>query len=249
MFLKNLFIALASPIKAINYGIAYFAHKRMISIFTGRNLSEVAGLYKEILNSDFMREISLRSSSSAAFSNLSMLVPFRAPTLYVLCRIFKPKIVVETGVANGYSSAFILQALQKNGSGKLYSIDLPNQSGQELGKNRSIGWVIPESLKDRWSLIIGSTQDKLEPLLKGLKNIDIFYHDSDHSYQNMMYEFKKADEYLLPGGIIVSDDITDNDAFDDFSQLKSSSRCVKLFKLGVLKNDLDNTRRTTFTSK
>ena len=44
---------------------------------------------------------------------------------YVLCRFQKPGKVIETSVANGATSAFILQALGKNGGGELYSIDLP----------------------------------------------------------------------------------------------------------------------------
>ena len=43
--------------------------------------------------------------------------------LYYLCRILKPKNVIETGVAYGISSSYILQALEANKFGKLYSID------------------------------------------------------------------------------------------------------------------------------
>jgi len=46
--------------------------------------------------------------------------------LYVFCRHFQPEIVIETGVYYGASSAFILKALEANGKGHLYSIDLPD---------------------------------------------------------------------------------------------------------------------------
>lgn len=46
--------------------------------------------------------------------------------LYAICRIMKPDIVVETGVAQGVSTAFILKALSANNAGGLFSIDLPN---------------------------------------------------------------------------------------------------------------------------
>ena len=45
--------------------------------------------------------------------------------LYFLTRKFKPKVVVETGVAAGWSSLAILRAFEKNGEGKLYSSDFP----------------------------------------------------------------------------------------------------------------------------
>jgi predicted O-methyltransferase YrrM len=43
---------------------------------------------------------------------------------YILMRKIKPKIVVETGVSFGITSSFILQAMEENGFGTLYSIDL-----------------------------------------------------------------------------------------------------------------------------
>ena len=45
--------------------------------------------------------------------------------LYFLILKFKPLNIVETGVAAGWTSLFILRALQKNGKGFLYSSDFP----------------------------------------------------------------------------------------------------------------------------
>src|SRR5262245_22506164 len=44
--------------------------------------------------------------------------------LYLLTRAFRPEVFVETGVLNGFSSAFILLAMEHNHAGTLYSIDL-----------------------------------------------------------------------------------------------------------------------------
>ena len=59
--------------------------------------------------------------------SLSFLAIFRAEatTLYALCRKLKPDVVVETGVASGVSSSYILCALHENEHGQLYSIDVP----------------------------------------------------------------------------------------------------------------------------
>jgi hypothetical protein len=43
----------------------------------------------------------------------------------------------------------------------------------------------------------------------------IFFHDSDHSYENMFFEFQWAWNNLL-AEVIISDDIDGNDAFFDF---------------------------------
>lgn len=45
--------------------------------------------------------------------------------LYTIVRAYKPEIVVETGVAHGVTSAFMLCAMHENNKGHLYSIDLP----------------------------------------------------------------------------------------------------------------------------
>jgi len=46
-------------------------------------------------------------------------------SLYFMIRIQKPNVVIETGVHRGVSTSFILQALEDNNKGNLYSIDLP----------------------------------------------------------------------------------------------------------------------------
>src|SRR5665213_1629896 len=49
--------------------------------------------------------------------------------LYLLVRLRRPSLVVETGVANGISSTSILLALAKNGHGRLVSIDVDENVG------------------------------------------------------------------------------------------------------------------------
>jgi predicted O-methyltransferase YrrM len=44
---------------------------------------------------------------------------------YLLCRLISPSVVLETGVAYGVSSVFILKALEVNDRGILHSVDLP----------------------------------------------------------------------------------------------------------------------------
>jgi predicted O-methyltransferase YrrM len=49
---------------------------------------------------------------------------------YLACRLIEPEIVVETGVAYGVSSAFILRALEINGHGTILSADLQPLRGR-----------------------------------------------------------------------------------------------------------------------
>ncbi len=130
--------------------------------------------------------------------------------LYVICRRQKPDIVVETGVASGMSSSHILCALEQNKRGQLYSIDLPRRQEERSG------WLIPDHLRHRWHLILGKSSEELAPLLKKVVAIDIFLHDSDHSYQNMFWEFQTAWICLKDGGLLLAHNIDTNEAFSDF---------------------------------
>jgi predicted O-methyltransferase YrrM len=130
--------------------------------------------------------------------------------LYVICRRQKPDSIMETGVASGVSSSHILCALEINEHGKLYSIDLPTWE-----KSQS-GWMIPDYLRYRWHFTQGRSSETMEPLLKNVKEIDIFLHDSDHTYENMRREFETAWIYLKAGGLLLSHNIDYSDAFPDF---------------------------------
>jgi predicted O-methyltransferase YrrM len=130
--------------------------------------------------------------------------------LYVICRIQKPDIIVETGVASGVSSSRILCALEENKRGQLYSIDLP------WWQDNQSGWLIPDYLRHRWHLILGRSSEELAPLLRKVAEMDIFLHDSDHSYRNMLWEFQIAWTHLKAGGLLLAHNIDTNAAFSDF---------------------------------
>ncbi|MGL5060984.1 MAG: class I SAM-dependent methyltransferase [Microcoleus sp.] len=145
-------------------------------------------------------------------------------------RKLKPEVAVETGVCNGFSTAFLLLALFKNDKGKLHSLDFPEvaeteyetgnfwqgKRGAVIPKNEQPGWVIPAHLKSRWQLTLGKSQEKLPVLLSDLSQIDFFFHDSEHSYECMWFECCEAYKYLQPQGVLMVDDITWNTAFKDF---------------------------------
>jgi len=83
-----------------------------------------------------------------------------------------------------------------------------------------IGAIIPDELKSRWNFIFGKSSEKLELIFNKIENADIFIHDSLHTYKNMIFEFESAEKNLKKSGIILSDDVLDNDAFYDFTNKK-----------------------------
>ena len=139
-----------------------------------------------------------------------------AKICYLICRVLVPSIVVETGVAYGVSSAFMLEALARNGKGALYSIDLPPLTPDG---DRYIGALIPPALRGRWHLSKGRSRRILPHLLSSLQGVDFFLHDSLHTGRNVRFELETVWPFLRPGGIIIADDVHENSAFEDFAKL------------------------------
>jgi predicted O-methyltransferase YrrM len=134
---------------------------------------------------------------------------------YLACRILKPAIIVETGVAYGVSSAFLLKALEENGRGILHSVDLPPLRRES---ERFWGIAVPDALRGRWELHRGSSRRVLPGLLEGLGEADLFVHDSLHTYRNMRREFETVWPRLRTGGVMLADDVERNRAFGELLQ-------------------------------
>jgi predicted O-methyltransferase YrrM len=130
---------------------------------------------------------------------------------YAACRCLKPKRVVETGVAYGVTSAYILQAMADNDRGELDSIDLP-----PLARNGEnwVGHFVPDEIRRRWRLYIGSARKLLPDVLRNAAP-DVFIHDSLHTYAHMKWEIELVLPRLRAGGVLIADDIQGNRAFDE----------------------------------
>jgi predicted O-methyltransferase YrrM len=132
---------------------------------------------------------------------------FTCELLYMLVRAVRPQMVVETGVLYGASSGHMLAALAANGTGRLYSIDLgcsPGEPPHDL-------FVHPD-LRTRWEYIVGDTRRELPLLLARLGRIDMFHHDSLHTFAHMTWEYETASAHLAPEGILASHDVLTADS-------------------------------------
>jgi Methyltransferase domain len=129
---------------------------------------------------------------------------------YMACRALRPDIVIETGVAYGVTTSFILAALGENGRGVLHSVDLP-----PLGHKADdfVGYAVPHRWRAAWVLHRGFSRQILPMLLPELGKVDLFCHDSLHTYRNMLFEFNCVMPWLPPRAAILSDDIEKNSAF------------------------------------
>jgi len=136
--------------------------------------------------------------------------------LYCLVRATKPAVVVETGVSSGFSSAIILAGMHANHRGRLYSIEKFRYPLDLKGKE--CGWLVPLELRERWQLIVGSSEKELPLLLDQIGTLDLFFHDSNHSYDNMTWELSIAWPRMSSSGILLADNVNFNFAFRDFCE-------------------------------
>lgn len=143
--------------------------------------------------------------------------------IWCLTRHLRPENVVETGVAHGLTSRFILEALQRNGKGHLWSIDRPPL---EHVWHKEIGTAVSHELQHRWTYIKGSSRRHLPRLLRQLGTIDLFIHDSLHSEHNVRFEVDRAWACTRLGGAIVIDDIDANRGFRTFTGAFSGHRSM-----------------------
>jgi Methyltransferase domain len=128
----------------------------------------------------------------------------------------RPSVVIETGVARGVTSRTVLAALNRNDRGHLWSIDLPHLFENDLHAQTAA--AVPDSYRGRWTYIEGSSRRRLPTLLRTLDQVDLFIHDSLHTARNMRFEMEHALMSLAPGGVMIVDDISPNQAFFDFAR-------------------------------
>jgi predicted O-methyltransferase YrrM len=168
----------------------------------------VARFAKEIRTSEFMSDMLRRRD---AYSCEGVMGALDCATLYGLTRWLRPTLLVESGGFIGMSSAFILKALadEKLATSKLYSIELSEDCEQ--------GALIPEQLRLLGTFV--PLRGRIEDFLKTDQlpgSIDMFLHDSSHSYQHMLWEFRQFWPRLRDGGLLVSHDVQMNAAFPGF---------------------------------
>ena len=163
----------------------------------------------EIRASDFMSDMIRRRD---AYGSEGAMAAIDCATLYGLTRWLRPTVVVESGGYVGMSSAFILKALADEGlvTAKLHSIELSQECEQ--------GALIPEELRSVSSSFV-PMRGRIEDFLKRNElpsSIDMFLHDSSHSYRHMLWEFHQFWPRLRDGGLLVSHDVQMNAAFPEF---------------------------------
>jgi predicted O-methyltransferase YrrM len=176
---------------------------------TGADLARVEQLMRELSEDEALHAHVRRSVLASPDLPHSDASPRYARRIgwYVLVRILKPRLVVETGVDKGLGACVLCAALLRNTAegapGRYVGIDV----------NAQAGWLLQEP----WSRV-GSVRhaDSLEELAR-LDCIDLLIHDSDHSIEHEQREYALALPRLSEGALVLSDNAHESDALWRFA--------------------------------
>jgi hypothetical protein len=169
---------------------------------------EFAALWRDVLTGFESEGVSLGRGAFAGWGDGE---PGFVRAAWCVVRHLRPTRVVETGVARGITSRLVLEALEANGEGHLWSIDLPPRKRPDL--HTQVGSAVPQALRSRWSYVQGSSRRRLPPLLGELGTIDVFVHDSKHTERNLVFELERARGAVRASGFLLADDVDLNCGF------------------------------------
>jgi predicted O-methyltransferase YrrM len=149
---------------------------------------------------------------------------------------YKPKNVLEIGMAYGPSSLAILSALSQLGpGGRLTSVD-PSQSTDWKGLGTLN--VARAGLGDRHTLVEETDYRALPALLDQGLQFDFAYIDGWHTFDYVLLDFFYVDKLLSPSGVVAFNDC-DYRAIDRVLKFVTTHRRYKEIDVGLGPNYTD----------
>jgi len=187
-----------------------------ISHMTGAPVNELTLYRRELREGDLPDRLLQRGAGLAFARELP-----QGALLYLLVRAARPRHVIETGVRPGYSTAWLLAALDANGSGELTSLGPGPTIGRAPGVRESgVGQLVAPSLRSRWTLALGNTEDRLREILQRASDVDLFFYDNGPLEARARFELRAAWEALSNRGILLAHHVDATPAWADFCRLQ-----------------------------
>ncbi len=182
-----------------------------ILALTGASYADLLRFRRELRESD-LPDILIGRGAGIAFTRE---LP-QGALLYLLVRALRPSGVVETGVRPGYSTAWILSALEANGTGSLTSLGPGPTAGRMTGVHDvTVGQFVAPSLRARWTLALGNTEDRVREILAS-RRIDLFLYDNGPDANRARFELLAGWDALSERGIVLAHHVDANSAWADF---------------------------------
>lgn len=177
-----------------------------VSAVSGAHVTQVRGWIEELAGDEQLAEHVTRQLSSSPRRRISATTPRWARRFgwYALVRAVRPDHVVETGTHLGLGSCAIAAALLRNGHGRLTTIDVDPEAGHLIGHP--------------WAAVITRRVGSSVQLLTEMGDVDMFLHDSLHTYDYETRELAAVEPNLRSRAIVLSDNAHDSAALSDWAE-------------------------------
>ncbi|HTT73620.1 MAG TPA: class I SAM-dependent methyltransferase [Thermoplasmata archaeon] len=190
-----------------------------IVALTGVAPAELQRFRRELRESDLPDVLIQRGAGEAFARELP-----QGALLYLLVRALRPTYVVETGVRPGYSTAWILAALDAEANGSLTSVGPGPTAGRNLGvRDVTVGQFVPPALRGRWTLALGNTEERVREILDRARHVDLFFYDNGPDADRARFELRAGWESLSERGIVLAHHVEANAAWADFCRWQGLS--------------------------
>lgn len=125
--------------------------------------------------------------------------------LYLLVRLTRPQLVLEISPSSGYSSGFILLALNRNRAGRLRSFDLRPEVEAQARTNFAAAGIDAT----RWTFYAGDARDTVPAASVG-DAVDLLFLDSEHTRDFAEWYIDALFPSVPEGGLIHVHDVRPN---------------------------------------
>ncbi|WP_220276984.1 class I SAM-dependent methyltransferase [Streptomyces himalayensis] len=191
------------------YNLTPLNHEHLawfISSVSGRPVTEIRGYIEEIKTDTELHEHIRRATERSARRGIAdtEFRPGRRIGWYALARALRPHHVVETGTDKGLGACILAAAMLRNGVGRVTTIDV----------NPDSGYLVSGSYASAVDHLIGDSAN----LLGQVGPVGMFIHDSLHTYEHEMAEFRAVAPHLSPDGPVLSDHARWSGALSDWAQ-------------------------------
>ena len=177
-----------------------------VAAVTGAEIGDVRGWMKELEDDRELFDTLTERLASNPTRRVCAAEPHlaRRSGWYAIVRAIEPDHVVETGTHLGLGTCVIAAALRRNGHGRITTIDVDSDAG----------YLIREPYESVIDRRVGSSVDELAKL----SDVDMFLHDSLHTYEYEASELAAVEPNLRADAIVLSDNAHDSAALSDWAE-------------------------------
>lgn len=175
---------------------------------------------------------------------------------YLVTRLLNPDSVLEVGVANGVSTAYILGALDAiDSESDIRAIDKPqfvSDIREQRGERglRNVGGLIPDHKTAAWvaprnqraaygyQYYVGDFRQALPGIVNDLEPLDLAIYDATKDASEMEMAYRTILDSLVTGGVLISDDISVNNVFEEVTS-EYPGKALRVGGCGIYRHPVD----------